>query len=47
MTIKLHDTKAATQLYSVSKLNTILSHLENADVHQTAKDIPAMHLATG
>jgi hypothetical protein len=27
--MKLHDKKAAVQLYSVSKLNTLLSHLEH------------------
>ncbi len=27
--MKLHDKRAATQLYSVSKLNTLLSHLEH------------------
>ncbi len=29
--MKLHDKKAAVQLYSVSKLNTLLSHLEHVD----------------
>jgi hypothetical protein len=29
--MKLHDKKAAVQLYSVSKLNTLLSHLDHVD----------------
>lgn len=29
--MKLHDKRAATQLYSVSKLNTLLNHLEHVD----------------
>ena len=33
--MKLHDKKAAIQLYSVSRLNTLLSHLEHVEKHGT------------